>query len=216
MLAALVLVSSMAGPAAAEMIMIRPVSHPSPWHLEGGMGWRVGSQLVDGASSGTVNAFHAEGGARNDRLLLTAEYQLSELQLSDDAFAARGAMLASGNGRGLEHRLSANARYSFARLAESDGGADFYVEGGLGVEHYRWDAGGAWTRPDVSFGTGASVWGRGDTRHGRPSVGLRVTLARRDDLSNAPIACGGPCNYATSPTGIDRSFLFDMTIMFGK
>ena len=47
-------------------------------------------------------------------------------------------------------------------------------------------------------------------------MGLRVTLARREDLTNAGVACGGPCDHATSPTGIDRSFMFDITVMLGN
>jgi hypothetical protein len=194
---------------------------PAPWRLEGGMGWRIGSQLVDGHSTGTVNALHLEAGMRDGRLLLAAEYQLSELQLADAAFtgtarAGDGTPIYSGDGCGLMHRFGANAKYSFARESESDGGFDFYAEGGIGVEHVRWDAGGVLNRPDISLGVGAAMYGQSARRHGGTSIGLRVTLAKRDDVDHAANACGGPCDYATPPTGIDRSFMFDITIMFGK
>ncbi len=197
-----------------------PIATAAPWQpswrFEGGFGARFGTQLVDNASTGTMKAAHFDAGVRDGRLLLTAEYQVGSLTLPGSAFAARGGNLRSGTGRGLEHRLGAVARYNFARLAESDGGLAFWAEGGLGVEHYRWDAGGTWTRPDVSLGIGAAVWGQSERKHGGLSIGVRIALAPRDDVAHAAVACGGPCDAATTPTGWDRSVLFDMTAMFGK
>lgn len=194
-------------------------NQPHRWRLEGGFGWRFGSFLVNNISTGTVKPGHLDVGVRRGRLLLNTEYQLMSLELPGVALGtARGD--ASGlpvtNGRGLMHRLGGNARYSFGRAGARDGGADLWVEGGLGLQHFRWDAGGTWTRPDLSLGFGGALWGQSDHKHGGLSVGLRINLARRSDAEGAPVACGGPCDTATTPTGWDRSFLFDITVMFGK
>jgi hypothetical protein len=194
------------------------------WLLEGGFGFRAGSMLVHGIDVGTVKPAHIEGGLRNGRLLLTGEYQFTTLQLPKDALEGEPAPgtttvrsnIGVGIGRGIMHQFTPLARYSFARVGEDDGGSDLFIEGGLGMQQYRWDAGGVITRPQLSFGIGGSFWGMGRERHGGLAIGLRVTLAPRKDNLDAPPACGGPCDHATTPTHIDRTFLFDMTMMFGK
>ena len=184
------------------------------WRPEGGFGIRFGGFTVDGVDTGGVKPFHIEGGVRDDRLLLFAEYQLASIDLPADS-TARGEAIV-GTGSGLVHRLGGHARYCFGRMAEHDGGADVWLEGGVGIEHMQWDAGGAWTRPDLAFGFGTMVWGRDDDRHGGLSMGLRMTLARRDDVAGAAAVCSAPCDMATTPTGWDRSILFDLTLIFGK
>ncbi len=195
------------------------LDEPAPWRLEGGIGVRFGSFLVNNIdTTNTIKAGHLDGGLRNGRLLLNLEYQLASIQLPatvTDEIAARG-VFAIGNGRALVHRTGANARYSFGRTGESDIGSDLWIEGGVGLQHVRWDSGGRWTRPDFALGLGAAMWGSGKERHGGLSLGLRVNLARREDTANAPVACGGPCDAPTRPTGWDRSFLFDVTVMFGR
>jgi hypothetical protein len=185
------------------------------WRLAGAIGVGFGSFLVDGHDVGTVTQGHLDGGLRNGRLLVFAGYDLMSLTLPADALALRG-VLDPSNGRGLMHRLGANARYSYGRAGCRDTGVDLWAEAGVGIEHVRWDAGGTWSRPDLALGLGASWWGLGEKQHGGLSAGLRITLARRDDVAGAAVACGGPCDVATPPTGWDRSFLFDVKLMFGK
>ena len=84
------------------------------------------------------------------------------------------------------------------------------------MQSVRWDAGGEWNRPDVSLGLGLAGFGFNDRRHGGLGVGLRMMFTPRTDVDGALPACGGPCNQATAPTGWDRSFLFDITVIFGK
>ncbi|MDX2092787.1 MAG: hypothetical protein SFX73_33280 [Kofleriaceae bacterium] len=117
-----------------------------------------------------------------------------------------------GDGDGLVHRLGGIVRYSVSRLGSNDAGFDVYVEGGAGLQHLRWDDGGMGTRPDLSLGMGIGTWVLGETDHVSLTVGLRVTLAPRSDVKGAPPACAGPCDQPTPPTGVDRSFLFDLTI----
>lgn len=182
--------------------------------LEGGIGIRYGSFLIDGEDPGGVHPFHFDAGLRFDRWLFDLEYQLASVHLDADAAARGGATF--GGARGLVHRAGANARWSFGRVGESDGGFDVWAELGLGVEHIRWNAGGAWTRPDLALGIGTSLLGWSAHEHGGLSVGLRVTLARRHDVTGAPATCAGPCDAPTPPTGWDHSFLFDATLLFGK
>jgi len=184
------------------------------WRLEGGIGVRFGSFRVRGASTGTAIPGHLDVGLRKDRLFVFGEYSLMSLDVAYDANAGRGVLVPS-HGHGLVHRVGANVRYAFARTGERDFAADLYVEGGLGVQHFRWDAGGTWTRPDLALGLGWEMWGTGRRQHGGGSLGLRVTLAHRDDVDGAPATCGGPCDTATPPTAWDRSFLFDLTVHFG-
>ncbi|MCW5806683.1 MAG: hypothetical protein KIT31_30240 [Deltaproteobacteria bacterium] len=193
------------------------------WLLEGGVGFRIGSSLVHGIDVGTIKPAHLELGLRNGRLLLAAEYQFATVQLPDDAIeqepiagATTVRNIGIGVGRGLMHQVTPLARYSFGRVGESDAGSDLFIEAGLGLQQYRWDAGGVLTRLALSFGLGGSFWGLGRERHGGLAMGVRVTLSPRKDNLHAPPACGGPCDHATTPTSLDRTILFDVTLMFGK
>lgn len=191
------------------------------WRLTGAIGVRFGSFRVNGASSGTAIPFHVDLGVRKDRLVLYASYDVLgiDLDVPDGAqVTARGATTVDlGDGSGLVQRVGANARYGFARAGEHDGGFELWAEGGIGVQHVRWDAGGVWTRPDIALGLGGTILGLGKHEHGGFSLGLRIMLAPRSDVADgAPAVCGGPCDRATAPAGWDRSFLFDMTVPFGR
>jgi hypothetical protein len=185
------------------------------WKVEGALGVGWGTFLVNNVDVGTVTQGHLDGGLRSGRLLLFAGYDLMSLTLPAQMSQVRGE-LDPGNGRGLMHRFGGNARYSYGRAGCRDVGVDLWAEAGVGVEHFRWDAGGVWTRPDLSLGLGGSWWLLGDKQHGALSAGIRITIAPRGDVAGAPIACAGPCDQATSPTGWDRSFLFDLKLSFGK
>ncbi|HEY4243857.1 MAG TPA: hypothetical protein VGM88_28785 [Kofleriaceae bacterium] len=197
-----------------------------PYRLEMGLGFRAGSQMVDGKSTGSVAPVQLEGGIRWWRLFAYGEYQFTSLTWpGNQATPTDGqAALQTGGGtaalppaHGIEHRGSLNARYSFGRLGDlKDGFGDLYVEAGLGEEQFRWDGGGTLTRHDYSFGLGASAIGFGRHHHGGYSMGFRVVLAPRNDVAGAPATCAGPCDTATPPTGWDRAFLFDMTAYFGR
>ena len=92
--------------------------------------------------------------------------------------------------------------------------SNVWAEAGIGFQHVAWDAGGVWTRPELSFGVGGTMFGRGDTKHGGMTAGFRVTLAPRNNASG-PSICAGPCDMATAPSGWDRSLTFDLTMIFG-
>lgn len=204
-------------------VVEHPDYHPAPsrWaqpRVFVAPGVRFGSFTINGDSSGTAIPFHLDLGLRRDRWLAFASYDVFGVTARVPALAgARTSEPSSlGDGSGLAHRLGVAARYTLSRFGESDGGLDFWAEGGLGVEHLRWDAGGTLTRPDVSLGIGATVIYLGHTRHSGVTVGLRITIApRNDDGDNAPPTCGGPCDTATPASSFDRSFLFDLTVPFG-
>lgn len=185
-------------------------------------GVRFGSFTINGDSSGTAIPFHLDLGVRRDRWLAFASYDVFGVTARVPALAPGGADTARaselpplGDGSGLAHRLGIAARYTLTRFGESDGGLEIWAEGGLGVEHLRWDAGGTLTRPDLALGIGATFIYLGRSRHSGITTGLRITIAPRNDVSNAPPACGGPCDTATPPSSLDRSFLFDITVPFG-
>ena len=189
------------------------------WRLEGGLGMRTGSFLVNnhsvvGDDDEGAFAGHVDVGARRARWSGYAEYAVMGLDFAAPETAALGAETAPGDG--LMHRFGANARYAFGRIGGNHHASELYVETGLGIQHYRWDDGGHWTRPDLSLGVGLTSLLGWDKQHVGMSVGLRVLLARRDDVGrDAQIGCGGPCNVATTPTGTDRSFMLDVTMHFG-
>lgn len=185
------------------------------WRASGGIGARFGSFLVDNAGVGTVIPGHIDGGLRKGRMWVYGEYSLMSLTLPEGELIARG-VTTLGNGHGLMHRLGGNVRWSFGRAGERDGGVDLYAEAGLGMQMFRWDAGGVWARPDVALGIGGAGWGASRRKHGGFSVGLRIHLSRRDDAGLGAVSCAGPCDAPTKPTGMDRSFLFDMTVLFGR
>lgn len=191
------------------------------WRISGGVGVRFGSFTVNGDSSGTAIPFHLDLGARHRRLFLFASYDLFSIDanipsLDPGDSSARATELAQlGDGSGLVHRLGATARYAIGRYAEHDGGFDLWTEAGVGLQHVQWDAGGVWTRPDVALGFGATMLYLGRSKHAGLSIGLRVMLAPRNDVDGAPAVCGGPCDRATPPSGVDRSFMFDITVPFG-
>jgi len=56
----------------------------------------------------------------------------------------------------------------------------------------------------------------GQRLDGGLGVGLRMMFTPRTDVEGAMPACGGPCDQASAPAGWDRSFLFDITVTFGK
>lgn len=194
---------------------------PRWFRLEGGIGVRWGSFLVDNVdATGSVKQLHLDGGIRlrGNRTLLYAQYAIQSMQIPLDELAARsGTPVAIGNGRGLVHRLAAHGRYSFGRAGDDDdGGLDLFADAGIGVQHLRWDAGGAWTRPDLQLALGIGGLAMGEKQHGGLTFSIVLTLAPRNDVDGAGMACGGPCDYATAPTGLDRSFMFDLTLQFGK
>jgi len=198
------------------------LARADPPRLEGAAGARFGSMMVDGKQVGTVVPGHLDLGMRWQRWLGYAEYDLNALTypLAQAPQGTAAALAATGDGKGLMHRLGANARYAFGRVGDYDradpGGAELWAELGAGVEYYVWDAGGTWTRPDLALGLGLTSYGSDDGLHGGLTLGLRVQLARRNDVAHAPAACGGPCDGPTQPTGWDRSFLFDLTVLFGR
>ncbi len=211
---ALLFVLVAAGSARAE----DPIDSPR-WRLEGALGMRLGSFFVDGKDTGTDVPGYALLGARRGRWFLAAEYDVMSVVYPVPAqpdLVARGGVPETGDGRGLMHRLGANARWVFGHVNDDPDGlfADLYAEAGPGVEAWVWDAGGVWWRPDLSFGLGTELLHFGHS-HGGMTFGLRVTLAPRDNAASGS-QCGGPCTYPTPPTGIDRSVMFDMAVVFGR
>ncbi len=183
-----------------------------------GVGVRFGSFQINNHAAGTISQGHFDIGVRKHRLWIATEYALASVTIdAGTAIAARGAdAIAADDASGLVHRFGAFARYSFSRLGCNDAGFDLYGELGGAAQHLRWDDGGAWTRPEILVGLGMSGWGLSKTEHGGLAVGLRISIAPRSDVDGAGATCAGPCDYATRPTGWDRSFLLDLTLMFGK
>lgn len=193
----------------------RPSYLDHDWRLEGGFGFRAGSQTVDGTHVDFGDPIVVEGGVRQNRLYVFGEYSIAEMTFP---YSGNVQALGKANGAtGLMQRVGATAQYSFSRAGERDGGIDLYAEGGVGWEHLQWDEGGVMTRPDLALGLGTNMWGAGRHKHGGLSMGVRVQLSPRNDVNaGAPSTCAGPCDYATPPSKWDRSILFDMTVHFGR
>jgi hypothetical protein len=182
------------------------------WRLENSLGMRGGSFLVNSIDMAKLQGF-MNLGIRRERWNLFGEYSLMELGIDQKDVAARGIV---GSTTGLAHRFGTNVRYAYGRSARRGISGEIYAEAGVGVQHMRWDQGGYWTRPDILLGVGTTTWGATTRKHFGTTLGLRVLLSPRSDVpDNAPVACGGPCDMATRPTGLDRSFMFDVAFHFG-
>ncbi len=196
--------------------------------FEGSFGLRVGSFNV-GPVGAVGFGYHLDAGERFDRLQLIGEYSylsISETPPTTESTgtAAMGTTTpATDLPSGFVHRFGADARYSVARFIGGDSltvRGDFWLEGGLGVQMIRWDRGGELRRGDVAFGFGGQVSFRFGDQHAK-HVGiyysLFATFARApDSYTNQPPTCAGPCDMATRPVGIDRSFLFNLGLIFGN
>ncbi len=190
--------------------------HPG---FEVAVGYRSGGAIVDGVDVGHVRGGHVDAGVRLlPRLLLYGEYDLTGLTYpapGDRDGAARVGITSPTGSTGLQHRVGANARYTFEHIGGRDGGLSFWAEGGPGIEHYVWDSGGVWTRPDFAIGLGTSSWFHFDRRYSGISFGVRATFAPKNNVGTA-VSCGGPCDTATTASGWDRSVMWDLSMLFGR
>jgi hypothetical protein len=190
--------------------------HPS---VEVAVGYRSGGAIVEGVDVGHVRGGHIDAGVRLlPRLLLYGEYDLTGLTYpapDDRDGAARIGVTSPTGSTGLQHRVGANARYTFDRLGASDVGLAFWAEGGPGIEHYVWDSGGVWTRPDFAIGLGTTSWVRVDHKYSGISFAVRATFAPKNSVGTA-VSCGGPCDSATTASGWDRSVMWDLSMLFGR
>jgi hypothetical protein len=186
-------------------------------HVDLAIGVRVGSFLVNGDGSGFAIAGHVDGGVRLGRWLVYGEYGLydaSEPPPEEGAITPRDIPRPPRDG--IMHRFGANVRFAVLHMSDYDDALDLFVEGGLGVQHFRWDAGGVWTRRDLALGVGVSFMSAENGRHLGATLGARVLLSGRNDVTgDEPVFCGGPCDHATGPTTVDRSIMFDLTFHFG-
>ena len=191
---------------------------------EGAFGMRVGSFHV-GDFAGMGFGFHLDAGERFDRLLVYGEYSFLSISNAppDSGTSERGTSVPeTPEVDGMVQRIGANARYSVGKIVgdEVPLRGDFWLEAGLGEEFIRWDLGGKMQRPDVSLGFGGQFSGRfghAHDHHAGMYYALRVTLARApSSFTDRAPTCAGPCDTATSPNPIDRSFLFNLGIVFGN
>jgi len=98
----------------------------------------------------------------------------------------------------------------------------FWLEGGLGVQRFAWDAGGVLTRPDAALGFGFS-WSGVIDRHKpekRKTIGWFIGV--RLHYSQAPSTgepqtpmCAGPCDHATGPSRNDVAVMADFGLHWG-
>ncbi len=222
-----------ASPPSAEELAILEHDHEPQW--EGGIGFDIGS--FDVGSVGDIGiGFDAAGGLRLDRLALLGEYRWLGLTSFGDNSATDsnpdGAALsispttttASAAPSGYAQRFGLEARYSVISATgacNQDAACayrtDLWLEAGIGEQVISWSGGGRLSRPDVGFGLGWSIGGRGKEHHGAYFLEVRATLARSPSSpgSTTP-TCAGPCDTATPPVNIDHSILFTTGATFGS
>ena len=146
-------------PPPQKILQAPPPPEPGE-HLraEGGLGVRFGSQFIDGRDVGTVTPFHVDAGVRTPSWLVYGSYDLMSFTWPTTPVALSGGSPA-GEATGLMQRLGANARYAIGHVGEKDMDSNVWAEAGVGLQHVTWDAGGVWTRPDLSLGVGGSMFG---------------------------------------------------------
>jgi hypothetical protein len=93
---------------------------------------------------------------------------------------------------------------------------DLWLEGGAGRQALRVDGIGARTRGDLSLGFGGQLSARLRKKL-RLGVyyGFKSMFAAGDRDEAAPAICAAPCDTATRPFPLDRSFLFDFGLVVG-
>ncbi len=201
-----------------------PASADPPAAVQAELGFRYGSAYINGVDSGpgSVRGVEAAIGIRpRPMFLLYAEYEVAAQSYRAPAppnDAAQAGLIPVG-GSGLEQRLGVAGRYTVDRIGDDErresGWLDVWVEAGAGVEHFDWDAGGVWTRPDIALGLGLTTEFRiGRHLHGM-TYALRAQFAPKQSVSNR-LACGGPCDAPSAGTGWDRSVLLDVAWAFGR
>jgi hypothetical protein len=202
---------------AAALAVAEPAS-ANP-ELETSVGYRWGDALLDGVDVHHVEGVHLDVGVRlRPTLLVYAEYDLLGMTYPAPSATAGAASLlptTPTGSSGLEHRFGANARYALQRLGGRDAGVAFWLEGGLGVEHYVWDSGGVWTRPDFAVGLGMTYWLRGRHNYDAINFAVRGTFGPKNDVGPG-LSCGGPCDTPTTASGWDRSITADVSLTFGR
>jgi hypothetical protein len=188
------------------------------WQLEPAL--RMGPVRLDGQSVGFIGAA-VDLGVRYDHLAIAIDLAEMEVTSTSSPLDTRGAVSSSGSD-GTMDRIAAMLRYDALRTLDTDMVADAWIAAGVGRELFEWDSGGYLARTDVAISIGAvlgmhgSDWQRDQRRWwGGTGVALSIVYARRDD-GLQPIACGGPCDVATRPSGYDRSIWVDWTFPFGK
>ncbi len=201
-----------------------PANADPPAGIQAELGFRYGSAYINGVDSGpgSVRGVEAAIGIRpRPMLLLYTEYEaaVQSYRAPPSVDEAARAGLTPVGGSGIEQRLGVAARYTVDRIGDYNqregGWADVWVEAGAGVEHFDWDAGGVWTRPDVALGIGLTTALRiGRQAHGM-TYALRAQFAPKQSVSNR-LECGGPCDAPSAGTGWDRSVVFDVGWAFGR
>jgi len=171
------------------------------WQGEAALGF--GNAVVDGTSVSTWPSLTLGGGVASGRLVALATYTLSAEHYPGPGATALTSSSAPAyeDTDGIVHRLGLAGRYSISHGA-SDLGllGDIWLQGDGGEEFTRWDRGGLLERPYVGLGLGFQG-GLASSAHKRHSLYLavRVQIARRSDLDDAPATCSAPCTEATPP-----------------
>jgi hypothetical protein len=98
---------------------------------------------------------------------------------------------------------------------------ELWAEGGLGLEHVGWKAGGVLDRPSGELAIGFDVDGFGapNERQRRRHIGYSMafrTLIAQGPSIEAPAMCGGPCDKPTRPSRTDVSMFFDLSVHWGR
>ncbi len=125
---------------------------------------------------------------------------------------------------GNSTRVGATLRYAVADVAKVGApiGMEFWVEGGVGIEHVAWQRGGVLDRPDLALGFGFELDGRGwrqaptaKPKHFGAFVAFRALVARAPS-NDLPEMCEGPCTEATAPSRNDVSMYFHFGLHWGR
>jgi hypothetical protein len=206
--------------AAAAFAAAIDYEHRVRWQSE--LALFLGPAPIDHVLASTTPGYTLATGMHLDRLTVLAEYTIAELHyLAPSASASAQGEVIYADTYGLSHRIGVANRYSFVKLESGEGISrwfgELWLEAGTGVQIARWDRGGTFVRPDVSFGIGMQGARRASAaRRGGAYVALRVQLARRTDIDSPP-TCSAPCTMASPPASwTDRSALLHVGFLFGN
>jgi len=183
------------------------------WRAEAGVGGLIGAVRV-GENSMFGSGLHVDLGARRGRIQFLGSYTF--LNASESAAATAAGEMPEPRG-GHVHRLGGAARGSLGRWGSGPVRGDLWIEGGAGRQALRMDGIGSRTRGDLALGFGGQFSARLGKRF-RLGVyyAFRGMFAAGDRDEDAPPVCAAPCDTATRPFPVDRSFLFDIGFVVGN
>lgn len=195
-----------------------PPSDDARWRWEAAVGGTFGTIKLRHQDIGGGGLI-LQGGMRNHRFAVMADYRDIGVHWTADGNAARGQVPPVDTDGNL-HRFALSARWNVLSLGATTEPlmhefCEVFALAGVGAQLIEWDQGGALWRPDLELGGGVRMYGI--RINDRRTVGVLFRLAevmtRRPAGYDTSPTCVGPCDVATSPTGWEKGLVASVALV---